>query len=90
MDPKEMQRRSSEKVKQVIDLMRSLHLSVEARQKLSPQGFLENTVFWLDSEKYPASDEVIPTTNDGIIEVQEEKEIPPMQDANEDHVAQTN
>lgn len=48
-----MRKRSSTKVKQVMDLMDVLHLKIEAKQHINNQGFIENTIFWIDDEKYP-------------------------------------
>ncbi len=48
-----MQARSAEKVKQVMDLMKMLHLKLEAKVRVNQQGFVEPTVFWTDDEKYP-------------------------------------
>lgn len=54
MTPEQMQARSSEKVKQVLDMMKLLSLKVEAKQRLNPEtGFIELMVYWTDSEKYP-------------------------------------
>lgn len=54
MTPDEMRARSSEKVKQIMDLMRSLNVRVEAREKLGMDGFIEKMVFWIDDENYPS------------------------------------
>lgn len=54
MKPEQMKERSGQKMRQVLDLMKVLHLRVEAKQVLMPSGFLENTVYWIDDEKYPA------------------------------------
>lgn len=51
-----MQARSSEKVKQVMEMMKILHLKVEARQRVSKEMFIETTVVWTDDEKYPAAE----------------------------------
>lgn len=49
-----MQQRSREKVEQVMNLAKTLHLNVEARQRVNKAtGFIENIVFWNDVEKYP-------------------------------------
>lgn len=53
MTPDQMRDNSSKKVKQVMELLKMLHLRVEAKQRLTPEGFLENMVFWIDEEKYP-------------------------------------
>lgn len=55
MTPQEMQARSSEKVKQIMGLMTSLHLRVEARERISQEGFIEKTIFWIDDENYPSA-----------------------------------
>lgn len=52
MTEKEMRAASQAKVKQVMELMRVLHLEVEARQKINQQGFIEQVIFWVDNEKY--------------------------------------
>lgn len=54
MTPQEMQARSKEKVKQMMDLAKVLNLKIEARQRISQEGFIEHVVFWIDEEKYPA------------------------------------
>lgn len=55
-----MKARSKEKIKQVMDLMNSLHLRQEARERLTPGGFLEKTVFWIDDEQYPQPVKEVP------------------------------
>jgi hypothetical protein len=56
MTEKEMRAASAAKVKQVMDLMKLLHLEVEARQKINQQGFIEQVIFWVDNEKYPTDE----------------------------------
>lgn len=53
MTPDQMRAQSSKKVSQIMELMQVLHLRVEARQRINEQGFIENTLFWIDEEKYP-------------------------------------
>lgn len=60
MSPDEMRSTSAQKVKQVMALMKVLHLEVTAKQKITEQGFVENVVFWVDNEQYP-SPEPVPT-----------------------------
>lgn len=60
MTPQQMQENSAKKVQQVLDLMKSLYLKVEPRQRISQEGFLENMVFWIDDEKYPAAEPASP------------------------------
>lgn len=52
MTPEQMQQRSAEKVQQVMDLIKSLNLQVEARERVNERGFIERIVFWIDEEKY--------------------------------------
>ncbi len=62
MTPEQMQQRSSEKVQQVLSLMKTLHIAVEAKERIDPKsGFIEKMVFWIDNEKYPAPDQTGPT-----------------------------
>lgn len=53
MTPQEMQAKSADKVKQIMSLMSVLHVRVEARERITEQGFIEKLVFWIDEEKYP-------------------------------------
>ncbi len=53
-----MRERSASKVKQVMEMMKILHLRVEARERITDQGFVEKLVFWIDDEKYEQSPEV--------------------------------
>ncbi len=53
MTPEQMQKSSQNKLAQIQNLMTLLHLKVDARQRVNPQGFIENVVFWTDDEKYP-------------------------------------
>lgn len=55
MTPQEMQARSSDKVKEVMTLLKTLHLRVEARERMSQDGFIEKIVFWIDDEIYPSA-----------------------------------
>lgn len=59
MRPQEMQKRSGEKVGQIMELMKLLNMSVDARQRVSREGFIENVIFWSDNEKYPTAPEVV-------------------------------
>lgn len=69
MKPEQMKERSAEKMKQVLELMKILHIRVEAKQVLTQNGFLENTVYWIDDEKYPAEPVVeIPPAVESAIE----------------------
>lgn len=56
MTPEQMRAQSASKVKQITELMKVLHIRVEARQRMSPEGFIENIVFWIDDEKYKAAE----------------------------------
>lgn len=53
MSPDEMRAQSANKVKQVMELMKVLHIRVEARERITPEGFVEKVIFWIDEEKYP-------------------------------------
>ncbi len=62
-----MQARSAEKVKQVLELMKSLEITAEIRTKMDQNGFIQDLVFWIDNEKYPAatpSPIVVPPTGE--------------------------
>lgn len=54
MTPDQMRARSSDKVKQILEMMKILNLRVEGKQRINEQGFLEMSVFWIDDEKYPS------------------------------------
>ena len=54
MTPEEMRASSAAKVKRIMELMQSLHVRVEARERISQEGFIEKTVFWIDDEQYPS------------------------------------
>lgn len=56
-----MRARSSEKVKQVLDLMKLLSIKVEARERMSEGGFIEKIVFYIDEEKYSEAAPAAPT-----------------------------
>ena len=63
MTPEQMQQKSAEKVKQVMDLMQTLNLKFEARERVGEGGFLEKVVFWIDEENYPQPEVAIPEDN---------------------------
>jgi hypothetical protein len=65
MTPEQMRENSGTKVHQITELMKTLHLRVEARQRINEQGFLENVVFWIDEEQYPQP-EPVPTAKDDL------------------------
>lgn len=52
MIPEQIQAKSSEKVRQVLSFMEALNITVEARERVNAQGFIEKLVFWIDNEKY--------------------------------------
>lgn len=50
-----MRSSSAAKVKQIIELMNSLHVRNEVRERLDMNtGFIERFVFWIDDEQYPS------------------------------------
>lgn len=70
MTSQEMQDASQKKVKQMMDLMESLHLRVTAHQRVNQNGFIENIISWNDDEKYPQSPAApvpVPTSDDEIL-----------------------
>lgn len=54
MTPEKMRAKSAAKVKQVLELMKVLQIKAEARERISQDGFIENVVFYVDYEEYPA------------------------------------
>ncbi len=61
MTPEAMRTRSSEKVRQVTDLMKVLSLRIEARERVNEQGFIEKLVFWIDDEAYAPAEPIGPS-----------------------------
>lgn len=52
-----MQKNSVKKVQQVLDLMQTLHLRAEARERIDMNsGFVERFVYWVDDENYPVAE----------------------------------
>lgn len=47
-----MQASSKAKVDQVMKLISGLNLSIDAKQKVDEQGFIQTVIFWTDNEKY--------------------------------------
>ena len=68
MTPQEMQAKSSEKVQQVLSLLKVLNLTLEGHQRVNKQGIIENVVSWIDNEKYPAAPEPEPEVVDAVVE----------------------
>lgn len=78
MTPQEMQKRSGEKVRQVMDLAKMLHLTCEGRQRVNLQtGMIELMVFWTDSEKYPTAEPEPASTGEAQAPAEEIKEVEP-------------
>lgn len=48
-----MRNSSAAKLRQVTELMKVLHMRVEARERVTENGFIEKVVFWIDDEQYP-------------------------------------
>ncbi len=59
MKPEEMQKKSAEKVKAINTLCKQLEVEILAKQSITEQGFIENIVFYLDTEKYDLDKEKI-------------------------------
>ena len=59
MEPEQMRTRSAEKVKQVLGLMKALHLRYEIKEHVTNDGFIEKTLFWIDEERYPEPPPVV-------------------------------
>lgn len=52
MKPEEIHASSQAKLKQITDLMALLKMTVEPRERINEQGFIEKTIYWIDHEKY--------------------------------------
>ena len=48
-----MHPKTKEKISQVMNLMKVLDLSIEAKQKINNDGIIENVIYLIDHEKYP-------------------------------------
>jgi hypothetical protein len=85
MTPDKMRARSQQKVAQVTDLMTLLHLRHECKEKLSPEGFIEKVVFWVDDEPYPsiAPEAAGVEAQEGSQPAKEEEAVSETQDAGE-------
>jgi hypothetical protein len=57
MHSDEIRARSSEKIKQVISLMKALNITVGARERVDKEGFIEKVVYYTDHEIYPTAPE---------------------------------
>lgn len=69
MTPEQIRARSVEKVKQVTDLMKLLHLRQECKERVDRDGFIEKQIVFVDDEQYPTV-ETTPTepTSPEIVE----------------------
>ena len=65
MTPQEIQARAEAKVGQIMGLAKILHLHPEVRERVTNEGFIEKTIYWIDSEKYPEAE---PATSTGEAE----------------------
>lgn len=54
MTPEQMQARSQQKLAQINDLMKLLHVRCEVRERITPDGFIEKIIFYTDDEVYPS------------------------------------
>lgn len=52
MNEQELREHSAAKLKQVFDLLQTLHLVPQAKQRAGKDGFVETVVVWRDDEKY--------------------------------------
>ena len=59
MTKEEMQKKSAEKVQAIKTLCKQLEVEVSAKQMINRGGFIENIVFYLDTEKYEIDKEEI-------------------------------
>jgi len=67
MTPEQMRAKSAEKVKQIQGLMEVLQVTVECRERVTPEGFIEKIALFIDREQYPqlpVKEEVTPETNE--------------------------
>ncbi len=61
MTEEQMRERSAAKVKQVMEMMKILHLRTEARERINEQGFIEKVVYWMDDEQYKPAEPIGPS-----------------------------
>ncbi len=52
MTPEEISKRTKEKVDQLKKLMVELSISVDAKERIDQNGFVERVVVFIDTEKY--------------------------------------
>lgn len=52
MTPEEISKRSKEKVDQLKKLMMELSISVDAKERIDQNGFVERVVVFIDTERY--------------------------------------
>lgn len=55
MTPDQMRASSQKKFTQITELMKLLQVSFQPKQKITPDGFIENVVIFTDDEKYPTA-----------------------------------
>ena len=52
MTKEEKKKKSEDKVKAIETLLKQLNLTAVAFQKVTPDGIIENNVYYIDNEKY--------------------------------------
>lgn len=60
MNPDQMRARSREKIAQITTLAKQLQVVFKAKQHVDQDGFIENTVIFVDNENYPQEETPAP------------------------------
>lgn len=80
MNKNDIQKRSQEKVNQVLSLMKTLRLEQKVKRQITREGFIEETIFWIDNEQYPFTEENVGEARDPEQTPKEELETNETQD----------
>lgn len=67
MTQQEIDKKTKEKVDKANAFLQGLQLSITAEQKIFPEGFIRNVVYFHDNEQYPKTIETVaPKTTEEV------------------------
>lgn len=75
MTQEEAKKRSEEKINQVLSLMATLRVKAIIKKVVTKDGFIEDTLFWTDTEKYLIDEETPANETRGLKQEVKEAEV---------------
>ncbi len=63
--------KSQEKIQLITELAKKLQIEMTAEQRITPEGFIKNVVYFIDTERYPVEEPIKENDENTIVREEE-------------------